>query len=269
VVTDSTIYWGKVNHRRYAPKVHAFTYNVMMFCLFTDEIDVLADSLRGFALEGNVTGRDVASSWRNMIPGTFTLRRKDFLPEYPGSLDDAARAMYHDLVGTPAPGRIAVMANLSSLGWNFNPITLFFFFDHDHLERTILEVTNTPWGERHLYVLGGPGSTRFEKAHHVSPFLEMDGTYQLTYAQPDEHFRLSMALFDGQESEGPRRFSASMSLDRRSLTQRELLRAARSFPDMAFRVSFRIYLQAARLFAKGVKYVPHPPRRLKGADDVH
>ena len=34
--------------------------------------------------------------------------------------------------------------------------------------------------------------------------------------------------------------------------------AARRYPDMALRVSLRIYVQAARLFAKRIKYVPHP-----------
>jgi DUF1365 family protein len=80
-----------------------------------------------------------------------------------------------------------------------------------------------------------------------------------------------MTLFDVApalpEGLGARRFAATMALERVELTTRELARAARRYPDMAFRVSLRIYVQAARLFAKRVKYVPHP-RRVKGVTHV-
>ena len=271
-MSDSAIYWGRVAHHRFLPREHKFAYRVMMFMLYLDELDDLERDVTGLELEGNVTGRAAPAKAIHRLPGRYTLRRRDFLPEYPGSLDEAVREMYLREVGSAAPGRIAVMTNLASLGWNFNPITLYFFYDGDTLTRAIAEVTNTPWGERHLYVLNEPGPIEFEKAHHVSPFLEMDGTYRLNYAAPTERFSLSMTLFDHDATKhnelGRRRFSASMAFERVPLTSEELRRASRRYPDMAFRVSFRIYVHAARLFAKGIKYVPRPTVREKGADNV-
>lgn len=233
-----------------------------MFDLYLDELDVITRNVKGIVLEGNVTSMTSPPSWSNHLPGRYVLRRDDFLPQYPGTLEEAARTMFRELTGDVAPGRIAILANLRSLGWNFNPISLYFFYDGETIVNTIAEVTNTPWLERHLYVLGPPGSVEFDKAHHVSPFLEMAGRYRLTYFKPTERFRLSMKLFDldasASDGLGAKRFSATMNFDRVGLTSREVARATHRYPDMALRVSFRIYVQAARLFAKGIKYVPHP-----------
>ncbi len=46
-------------------------------------------------------------------------------------------------------------------------------------------MTNTPWGERHAYVLpagGGP----LAKALHVSPFMGMDHSYDVRATAPGE-----------------------------------------------------------------------------------
>jgi len=263
-VSDSAIYWGRVTHRRFLPREHAFDYRVIMFEMFLDELDNLARDVKGLVLEGRVTAYPQRARAASRLPGRYVLRRRDFLPGYEGTLDHAARTMYRDLVGSEAPGRVALLANLASLGWNFNPITLYFFYDAGRVVCTIAEVTNTPWGERHLYVLGPPGTVVFDKAHHVSPFLEMRGRYQLTYAQPSADFRLAMTLFDPgpEESQGlgARRFGATMSFERAELSSHEVPRASWRYPDMAFRVSLRIYVHAARLFAKGVAYVPHPSK---------
>ena len=261
-MSDSAIYWGRVTHNRFLPRPHAFDYRVMMFLFFLDELDVIEQDVRGIVLEGQVTEVRRAPHASNRLPGRYVLRRRDFLADYEGTLDQAARSAYRDLVGADPPGRVAVLANLASLGWNFNPITLYYFFDGERVACAIAEVTNTPWGERHLYVLGPPGTVVFDKAHHVSPFLEMAGRYRLTYSTPSERLRLAMTLFDPapelREGLGPRRFCATMSFERFELTSAEVARASRRYPDMAFRVSFRIYVQAARLFTKRIKYVPHP-----------
>ena len=42
------------------------------------------------------------------------------------------------------------------------------------MEHAVADVTNTPWKERHAYVLGPPGVHVVDKAMHVSPFFGMD-----------------------------------------------------------------------------------------------
>ena len=57
----------------------------------------------------------------------------------------------------------------------------------DRIEALVLEVTNTPWHERHAYVLdGGAGEHRFAKALHVSPFFGMDQRVPSAHRSPGE-----------------------------------------------------------------------------------
>ena len=99
-----------------------------MFALFLDELDSLTTSIPALRLEGHVTDNDVRRRWRNLVPGRYVVRRGDFLPQYGGTLDEATRAMYFDQTKQVAPGRVLLLANLRSLGWNFNPIAVYFFF---------------------------------------------------------------------------------------------------------------------------------------------
>lgn len=269
---SSSLYFGRVTHQRLLPRVHRFAYRVMMFNIFLDEIDELSRTFAPLRLEGEVTSVRHDARGPNWWPGRFTLRRSDFLPGYAGTLDQAARRAFRELTDDEATGRISMLANLRSVGWNFNPITLYFLYEDDRVVRTLAEVTNTPWNERHVYPLGPPGTMTFEKRHHVSPFLEMNAMYRLTYQEPADYFSLSMSLHDRDQRDdatlGVRRFAATMSLERRTLTTETLRRASRRYFDMALRGTLRIYLQALRLWAKGLRYVPHPTRALKGADSA-
>ncbi|RZK19909.1 MAG: DUF1365 family protein [Pedobacter sp.] len=46
---ESCIYTAKVMHHRLAPKKHSFWYNVYMFYIDLDEIDLLEKKLRWFS----------------------------------------------------------------------------------------------------------------------------------------------------------------------------------------------------------------------------
>ena len=65
----------------------------------------------------------------------------------------------------------------------------------------IAEVTNTPWGERHSYVLGAePGAGldgTFAKRLHVSPFMPMEQTYRWRLSEPGEELRVSISSEQG------------------------------------------------------------------------
>jgi hypothetical protein len=133
------------------------------------------------------------------------------------------------------------------------------------VEAVVAEVTNTPWLERHWYVLwegnrvGGPARLRFRhpKAFHVSPFWDMDMVYDWHLHPPGE--KLSVAIVNSRG--GRRLFTAGLVLRRRELTRWSMLGTFARFPWMSARVMQGIHWQALRLWRKGCPYVPHPKVR--------
>ena len=88
--------------------------------------------------------------------------------------------------GPRAAGPVRLLTHLRTFGHCFNPVSFYYCFaaDGERLEAVVAEVTNTPWGERHAYVLP-PATTGdgFDKALHVSPFMGMDQRYDVARAR--------------------------------------------------------------------------------------
>ena len=132
------------------------------------------------------------------------------------------------------------------------------------------EVTNTPWGERHVYVVepdrAGEGDklqAGFSKALHVSPFMTMDMEYRLSATVPGENLDVRMVAV---RDACCHLFEAALSLRRRPMTARALNGALIRYPFMTARVTATIYWQALRLRLKGVPFVPHPGRSAPSSD---
>src|SRR5262249_49006788 len=67
----------------------------------------------------------------------------------------------------------------------FNPVRFYYCFAGSSLRAIVAEVTNTPWGEKHAYLLG-PDGGELTKALHVSPFMGMDHSYVVRATTPGE-----------------------------------------------------------------------------------
>lgn len=113
-----------------------------------------------------------------------------------------------DVVG----GRIMMAANPRSLGYCFNPISVFWCFDATGAQAAaVVEVHNT-YGDRHAYLVhpDDQGRARTDKAMYVSPFHGVDGHYELAVPRPTDRIDIAVTLHtaDGQP------FSASVSGER-------------------------------------------------------
>ncbi|KAA3624832.1 MAG: DUF1365 domain-containing protein, partial [Proteobacteria bacterium] len=175
----SCIYVGQVRHRRFAPARHGFSYRLFMMYLDLSELDRVFD------------GRWLWSATR---PALARFRRSDYLGDPGVNLDTAVR----DLVearGVPRPtGPIRLLTHLRYFGYCFNPASFYYCFDAGgrFVEAIVVEVTNTPWAERHAYVLtaeknGDPVTCRnlaLRKGFHVSPFMPMDIDYDWRFSDP-------------------------------------------------------------------------------------
>jgi hypothetical protein len=129
-----------------------------------------------------------------------------------------------------------------------------------------VEIHNTPWGERHCYVLGAEQDEhplkywrrhRFAKAFHVSPFIDMDIRYDWRFRLPDDSIRVHMIDYE----KGEKLFDASLALQRRPINRQALTRVLLRYPVMSGKVISLIYWQALRLLLKRTPVFTHPKKR--------
>jgi DUF1365 family protein len=242
----SALYSGSIAHRRFAPRVHAFTYSIGMLYLDLDEQDAL------FALSP-LAGRSRFAA--------FGFRETDYLPKYTRAgmpLQQAVRECLHEALGRTIDGPIRLLTQPRSWGLAFNPASFYYCFDRDEqLQAILCEVSNTPWRERYHYVMPVSGSGRQQfavaKGFHVSPFLPRDLEHRMNFSPPEQ--RLGIHMEDWQ---GPLRlFDASLSLQRQPLTRGYLHRHLLAFPWMTVKTVVLIYWQALRLLFKRIPLFTH------------
>ncbi|MHB8532490.1 MAG: DUF1365 domain-containing protein [Solirubrobacteraceae bacterium] len=261
VSTASCLYEGSVRHRRLESGLRdEFRHRLFMAYLDLDELPELFD------------GRPL---WSARGPALAWFRRADYLgtPDVP--LADSVRALVAERTGTRPRGPIRILTHLRCFGHCFNPVSFYYCFETggpgappappaagrrgERLSALVADVTNTPWGESHAYVLPvahRPGVVRgsFEKQLHVSPLMGMGHSYELRATEPGE--RLSVHISSTATGASAPAFDATLSLERRELSSGLLAR----YPFLTVRILARIYAHALRLRARGAVYHPHPPR---------
>lgn len=243
----SAIYEGTVVHHRHGPIDHRFSYRVALPLVDLDELDALCR---------------LHPLWSAGRANVVSFHRRDYLPTRPGTLSEAVRDLVEARLAWRPEGPVAMLAHPRTFGWLFNPIALYYCYgpNGDEVEALVVEVTNTPWHERQVYVVGDPGRHRFAKELHVSPFFAMDMSYELTYDAPKQRLSLAMRNVRGDEV----LFDASLALERHEADRRSLGRLIWGHLFMTVRVSAGIYRQAFALWRAGVPFVAHPRRARRG-----
>jgi DUF1365 family protein len=249
----SCLFEGRLTHRRYTPPRRSFRYSLFMVYLDLSELD------RVFARRW---------LWSASSPNLAWFRRADHYGDPRAPLDESIRALVEDRTGERPAGPIRLLTHLRYLGHCFNPVSFYYCFARDGrtLETVVAEVDNTPWNERHMYVLperdnlGHATSKRYElrKAFHVSPFFEMDLDYRWRFGTPPEAVgkRLWVRMESFRKSD--KVFDATLAVERRPLSGPELARSLVRRPAMTMQVLSAIYGQALRLFLRGAPFHPHP-----------
>jgi uncharacterized protein len=236
----SCIYEGTIRHRRLEPR-WSFQHRIALFYVDLEELPAL------------LGGRLVRPR-----PGLLRFRRRDYLFGSDGaSLDDAVRDTVDAQTGRRPEGPIRLLTQLRSFGHCFNPVSFYYCLDGagERVNAVVAEVTNTPWGERHAYVIPGMRG-EMAKALHVSPFMAMDHRYRVHAGVPGERLAINI---ESSRNDAPA-FDATLALRRRELTSRAATRLAVRYPFANLRVLALIYGHAAGLKLAGTPVHRHPAR---------
>jgi uncharacterized protein len=244
----SALYVGTVRHRRFDAVRHDFAVRLYLCYLDLSELEA---AFRGRWLW----------SLRRIAPMRF--RRADYFgpPDVP--LDQAVRDAVQQAIGMRPAGPIRLLTSLRCFGYLFNPVSFYYCFDgEDRLVAVLAQITNTPWGERHHYVVAAePGQSTlratFDKRFHVSPFQPMEQVYRWAIAPPGERLAVHMQNL----AAGERAFDATLVMTRRPWTTGQLWLCWLRHPWMTAKVTGMIYWHALRLWCKRATFHTHPKKR--------
>ena len=253
----SALYAGAVMHRRLRPVVHQFRYRAFWLLIDLDELPRLAARLRLFS--------------RNRF-NLFALHDADHGDGSATPLRIQAEKLLGQAGIDIASGPISLLCMPRTLGYSFNPISIYFCHRTDgQLAAIIYEVHNT-FGERHSYVSSAEPSAgairqNCRKAFHVSPFLDMELVYDFRLSAPAERIAIGINASKG----GQRVLNACLAGARRELTDGGLFRLFFAIPLITAKVTLAIHWEALRLWLKGMRLRnrPSPPTRsITVADNI-
>ena len=241
---ESAIYKGKVYHQRFKPTQHKFDYDIYLFWLKleSNELEALSSSLTHFSAHDKARVR---------------FKREDYLGDASVSLKQAVLERMTELNdGITLKGDVFMLGQLRMWGLYFSPVNFYYLRNTEgKYTHMLAEVSNTPWNERHHYLVNLDTQDDTPKAFHLSPINPRDMTYKWSISQPSSRLSLAMdCVRDDKE------FSAGINLTKFTLDNANLSAALKRIPSMTIKTVAGIYWHALKLLLKRTPLYTHPEK---------
>ena len=238
---NSSIYSGHVIHKRFKPKIHYFKYKVFSLLIDLSELNQLHNRVNLFSYN-----RFNLVSFYDKDHGD---RDGTSLIEW------VTKNLKKNNISTENI-KIKLLCYPRILGFVFNPLSIFYVYNHSNQLIAILyEVKNT-FGEQHTYIFRVEKDNNLiqndcSKKFHVSPFIEMKCNYFFRLLKPGDKISV---IIDQYDSEGKILY-ASQDGVRTDLSSKYLLKTYIKHPIMTFKIILAIHYEAFKLWAKGIKFI--------------
>lgn len=244
---NSSLYKALVMHNRLAPKPHRFHYNVFMFYIDLDEIEMLRKKLFLFS--------------HNRF-NFFSFKDKEHL-QLPLDKPDTTKSTKQHIIEYLrqngvifSGGKIMLLTNLNVLGYNFNPVSFYFCFDEKNEPLCcIAEISNT-FREMKPFFLGKEHlrdhtfHLNTTKYFYVSPFIDHDTNFDFNLTIPGE--KLNIKIDDYKDEK--RFFISTLTGTKKPLNNRNLIWYSIRFPFITLKVIGLIHWNAMLLWMKKIHY---------------
>ncbi|MDN3920091.1 DUF1365 domain-containing protein [Roseateles violae] len=239
--------FGSVWHRRLRPIEHQFRYRCYFLLLPMRSLRERASP----ALKRNRRG------WLSFHDADH------------GAGGDDALAWFEQLLAREgvrdADGEVWLQTFPRVLGYVFKPVSFWYAQRADGSLAAVLAEVNNTFGERHGYLLAGPGlnwgaERAARKVFHVSPFCGSGGDYGFRFerlAAADGQPTQLLARVDLHDDQGAL-LQTSVGGAIAELSPATVRRAVLGMPLMTLGVVLRIHWQALRLWLKRVPFFAKP-----------
>jgi DUF1365 family protein len=292
-VWRSGLFQGKVKHARFHPRHHSFAYPLYIFLMDLEEVNDLMGNygklwplshIVSFRAEDHMKHDPTLSNHTNStVHSSKDLSEKIF--QILARNEDARRQTESSNITklmSSKTHRILLVTQLSYWGYCFNPVSFYYLQNKttDFIDVMVAEVSNTPWGEMHHYVLRHeqPASQeeandssnnnksknarnyKFDKTFHVSPFMEMNYLYDWTFQEEitkDVVSDLDVVTSMRDTNLDRLQFTARMQVQRKTSFW-SMLVFLLQYPMFCLVIQLWIHYEAFWLFVKGIPYIPHP-----------